>query len=102
MDQNSIKKPKRRVSRPQADTRIGLRVPSEALGRIDDAARETDVSRSKFLLDSASERANQILLDTVLIRMGDDKLDALTEILDNPPEPTPELVALLARKAPWE
>jgi uncharacterized protein (DUF1778 family) len=83
------------------DAAINLRALPEQRDLIDQAARLLGKNRSDFMLESACERAQAVLLDQVLFKLDDASFRAFNALLDAPPTPNPGLDRLLAVKAPW-
>ena len=83
-------------------SKINLRIDPETQNIIDRAASALGKTRSEFMLESARERAEDVLLDRRVFALNEADWDALTEVLDNPPPPNDALKALLSKTAPWE
>ena len=90
------------VQDAKKDTLINMRVHSSTRDFIDRAAKSIGKGRSDFMLDAACEKAREILMDSNEFLLDDTQWEAFNTILDNPPEPSEKLLALLAAKAPWE
>jgi uncharacterized protein (DUF1778 family) len=71
--------------------RIELRAEPEREERIREAARLANQSVSSFVLDAASERAEEVLGTTTTTTVPDDFFDQLHRALDDPPAPDPAL-----------
>lgn len=87
------------ASRPSV---INLRAPAAKRALIDHAAQVQGQSRTEFMLDAASEKAQQVLLDRTLFVLDAKRHRQFVEALDAPLENTKALAKLLARKALWE
>ena len=83
------------------DAAINLRALPEQRDLIDQAARLLGKNRSDFMLESACERAQAVLLDQVLFKLDEARFHEFNALLDAPPTPNPGLDRLLAVKAPW-
>ena len=83
------------------DAAINLRALPEQRDLIDQAARLLGKNRSDFMLESACERAQAVLLDQVFFKLDDVRFRDFNALLDAPPTPNPGLDRLLAVKAPW-
>lgn len=81
---------------------INLRIETQTRQLIDDAAAILGKTRTEFMVDSARREAVDVLLDQRLFALDNERFNAFTRILDNPPAPGVRLRALLRRKAPWE
>lgn len=90
------------LDRLKADTSITMRVPVQTRDLIDRAAAAIDKSRTEFVLESARQRAIDVLLDQRVFHLDAEAGEAFAELLENPPAPVEALRALMARKAPWE
>lgn len=86
---------------PASET-INLRASAEQKALIDNAAARLGKSRTEFMLDSAREAAENVLLDQRLILMDETAYDRFTACLDEPVEPADTLRDLLATRPPWE
>ncbi len=71
--------------------RIELRAEPEREQRIRAAARLNNQSVTSFVLDAASERAEEVLRAASTTRVPADFFDALHQALSRPPEPNPAL-----------
>lgn len=90
------------LERPKADTSITMRLPVQTRELIDRAAATIDKSRTEFVLESARQRAVDVLLDQRIFHLDAAASEAFAEVLDNPPTPIAALRALMASKSPWE
>jgi len=81
---------------------LSMRLPGADLSLIDRAAALRGRSRTDFVRDAAVRAAEEVLLDSLPIRMAPHGFADFTRALTAPPRPVPELVALLKRRAPWE
>jgi uncharacterized protein (DUF1778 family) len=89
-----------RVSRSSAN--IHIRAPQQTKELIDTAASVVGKTLSEFVLDSARQRAVDVLLDQRLFVLDADKYDAFASALDNPPPAGPALKALMKRRPLWQ
>ena len=87
------------ASRPSV---INLRAPAAKRELIDQAARAQGKSRTEFMLDAASEKAQQVLLDRTVFVLDAKRHRQFAEALDAPLKNSKALAKLLARKALWE
>lgn len=81
---------------------INLRALPEQRDLIDQAASLLGKSRSDFMLETACQRAREVVLDQVFFSLDAEKFEQFMAMLDAPPEPNPGLERLLARKPIWE
>ena len=84
------------------DAAINLRARPEQRDLIDRAARLLGKNRSDFMLETACERAQQVMLDQVFFQLDAAKFRKFMEMLDAPPQPNPGLERLMARTPIWE
>jgi uncharacterized protein (DUF1778 family) len=82
--------------------RIELRAEPEREQRIRYAAKLAGQSLTDFMLDAASERAEEVIMSAHVTVVPADFFDALWEALDEPPQPNARLARALkeARKRP--
>ena len=90
------------IERPKADTTITMRLPVQTRELIDRAAASVDKTRTEFVLESARQRAVDVLLDQRVFHLDADASEAFAAVLENPPVPVAALRKLMASKAPWE
>ena len=90
------------IDRPRADTTITMRLPAQTRELIDRAAATVDKTRTEFVLESARQRAVDVLLDQRVFHLDEAASEAFAQALDEPPAPVEALRALMKRKAPWE
>ena len=90
------------LERPKADTTITMRLPVQTRELIDRAAATMDKSRTEFVLESARQRAIDVLLDQRVFHLDAEASEAFADILENPPAPVDALRKLMASKSPWE
>jgi uncharacterized protein (DUF1778 family) len=90
------------IDRQKADSTITMRLPAQTRELIDRAAATVDKSRTEFVLESARQRAIDVLLDQRVFHLGEAASEAFVQALENPPAPVDALRALMKSKAPWE
>jgi uncharacterized protein (DUF1778 family) len=83
------------------DAAINLRALPQQRDLIDHAASLLGKNRSDFMLESACERAQAVLLDQVFFQLNTQQMAQFNALLDAPPAPNPGLERLMAVKAPW-
>ncbi|WP_110988947.1 type II toxin-antitoxin system TacA family antitoxin [Acaryochloris thomasi] len=83
------------------DVKINIRAKQKQRDLIDHAARVQGKSRSEFILDSASQKAREVLLDQCWFDRDPQQFEQFLAILDEPPAKNEKLQALLAAKTPW-
>ncbi|MBI3183756.1 MAG: DUF1778 domain-containing protein [Myxococcales bacterium] len=79
-----------------------MRLPGADISLIDRAATLRGRSRTDFVREAAVRAAEEVLMDSLPIRMSVRGFAAFTHALAAPPKPVRELVDLLKRRAPWE
>ena len=84
------------------DFPISMRLPESDVAIIDRAARLRGRSRTDFVRDAAVRAAEDVLMDSGLVRMSAESFEAFVSMLAAPAAPIPELVELVRRPAPWE
>ncbi|KAF0184909.1 MAG: hypothetical protein FD163_1606 [Hyphomonadaceae bacterium] len=84
------------------DLTLNIRTKTYVRDLIDSAAAILGKNRSEFMLEVAVREAQDVLLDKAFFALSDTKFAQITFLLDNPPPPNAKLLALLAKKAPWE
>jgi uncharacterized protein (DUF1778 family) len=90
------------MDRVRADTTITMRLPEQTKELIDRAAAAVDKTRTEFVLESARQRAIDVLLDQRVFHLDEAASEAFAAALENPPAPVDALRALMQSKAPWE
>ncbi|MEA5468242.1 DUF1778 domain-containing protein [Spirulina sp. 06S082] len=81
---------------------ISLRAKPNQIALIDRAAEIQGKTRTQFLLDSACQEANDVILDQTLFALDEEKFQEFMEAIDAPPMNNEKLRALLNSKSPWE
>lgn len=79
--------------------RLELRIEPERRRLLDDAAAETGMSTSAFVLTHATTAAQHVLSDRVRFVLPVEHWDAFIELLDRDEQPVEGLAALLAGPA---
>lgn len=88
--------------RPRHDRSVTMRMPQQTKELIEAAAGSAGKSLSAFMVESARERAFDLLLDQRVFSLSGEAAVALAEALDRPPPPPAKLKRLMAGKSPWE
>ena len=86
---------------PTANT-ISLRMQDAHKELIDFAAECCGKSRSAFIVESALEKARELLSENRHFVLTPEQWDNFVEMLDNPPAKNPGLDKLLNTVPPWE
>jgi uncharacterized protein (DUF1778 family) len=80
---------------------LSMRLPEEDIALIDRAAGMRGRSRTEFVRDAAVRAAEEVVLDSALIRMSPEDFAAFRAMIEGPPVVVPELVELIRRRPPW-
>ena len=81
---------------------LSMRLPETDIAIIDRAATLRGRSRTDFVRDAAVRAAEDVLMETIPIRMSPVGFKAFTAALSGPATPVPQMIELLQRAAPWE
>lgn len=81
---------------------LSMRLPEADIAIIDRAATLRGRSRTDFVRDAAVRAAEDVLMETMPIRMSPAGFKAFMAALSGPAAPVPEMVELFRRTAPWE
>jgi uncharacterized protein (DUF1778 family) len=81
---------------------LSMRLPEADIAIIDRAATLRGRSRTDFVRDAAVRAAEDVLMETVPVRMSPAGFKAFMAALSGPATAVPEIVELFGRKAPWE
>jgi|SRR5579883_41763 uncharacterized protein (DUF1778 family) len=92
----------RRTAARKKEYPLSMRLPESDIAIIDRAASLRGRSRTDFMRDAAVRAAEDVLMETLPIRMSRAGFKAFMKALSEPAAPVPELVELFERAAPWE
>lgn len=81
---------------------VTMRLPKSDVAIIDQAAELRGCSREEFVRDVIVRHAEDIVMESQLIRLSPEDFAEFLELLSAPPTPVPEMVELFKRQAPWE
>lgn len=84
------------------DTNINIRARGDQKALIDRASEVLGKSRSEFMLESAFQRAQDVILNQRVFLMAPGAFDQFVEALDAPAQENPRLRAFLQKPAPWD
>ena len=90
------------AGRPRHDTPVSIRMPQQTKELIEKAATSVNQTFSAFVVESARERAVDVLLNQTVFNLSADQAEAFAQVLDSPPAPTQKLRELMQSKSPWE
>src|SRR6266702_5529629 len=81
---------------------LSMRLPEADIALIDRAAGLRGRSRTDFVREAAVRAAEEVLMESLLVRMSPQSFDAFLAALAAPAAPVPEIVEAVKRSAPWE
>ena len=84
------------------DYPLSMRLPEADVATIDRAASARGRSRTDFVREAAVRAAEDVLLETALVRMSEAGFASFTAAITEPAQPVAALVDLFGRKAPWD
>jgi uncharacterized protein (DUF1778 family) len=84
------------------DYPLAMRLPEGDLAIIDRAASLRGRSRTDFVREAAVRAAEEVLMESTLVKMSAKGFEAFVQAVSGPATPVPEMVELLSRSAPWE
>jgi uncharacterized protein (DUF1778 family) len=84
------------------DVALTIRTTQRERSLIDQAAEKLGMSRTEFLLESACNEAQHVLLDTNYFGLNAKDFKKFCALLDAPVQNIEGLRRLLHTKAPWE
>ena len=90
------------ASPKRKDHPLSMRIPEGDIAIIDRAADLRGRSRTDFMREAAVRAAEEVLMESTLVRMSPEGFEAFVKAVSAPAAPVPEMVASLRRKAPWE
>ena len=80
---------------------MSMRLPQADIAMIDRAANLRGRSRTDFVRDAAVRAAEEVVMESALVRMSPQGFKAFMAVIEAPGTAVPELVELFKRKAPW-
>lgn len=81
---------------------LSMRLPDADIAIIDRAAGMRGRSRTDFVREAAVRAAEDVLMESSLVRMSPSGFNSFMKALAEPATAVPEMVELLKRPAPWE
>lgn len=84
------------------DYPLSMRLPETDIAIIDRAASLRGRSRTDFVREAAVRAAEDVLMETLPLRMSEAGFEAFLDALASPARAVPEMVEVLRRTAPWE
>ena len=85
------------MTRQVAEERIPARMPTAVYERIVEAARTVGSTLNQFLVQSALEKADEILERERVITLSSKAAKTVFDLMDNPPEPNERLKKAISR-----
>ena len=83
------------------DHPLSMRLPEGDIAIIDRAADLRGRSRTDFVREAAVRAAEEVLMESTLLRMTPEGFEAFVQAISARATPVPEMVASLRREAPW-
>ena len=84
------------------DHPLSMRMPDSDIALIDRAAGLRGRSRTDFVRDAAVRAAEEVLMESGLVRMSEEGFAAFMAVLSAPATAVAPMVEILQRPAPWE
>src|ERR1700726_4136762 len=81
---------------------LSMRLPEADIAIIDRAATLRGRSRTDFVRDAAVRAAEDVMMETMPVRMSPAGFRAFMAALSGPATAVPEITKLFGRPAPWE
>jgi uncharacterized protein (DUF1778 family) len=81
---------------------LSMRLPEADIAIIDRAASLRGRSRTDFVRDAAVRAAEDVMMETMPVRMSPAGFRAFMAALSGPATAVPEITKLFGRPAPWE
>ncbi len=81
---------------------LSMRLPDADIAIIDRAAGLRGRSRTDFVREAAVRAAENVLMESALVRMSPSGFSAFMKALAQPAAAVPAMVELFKRPAPWE
>lgn len=81
---------------------VNLRMQAAARDLIDRAAKATGKNRTDFMLEASTRAAQSILLGQTFFSLDEDRFEAFTAAMDEPPAENARLRELLRTPASWD
>lgn len=81
---------------------LSMRLPESDIAVIDRAAGLRGRSRTDFVREAAVRAAEEVVMESTLIRMSPKAFHAFMSVIAAPAAAVPEMVEALKRGAPWD
>jgi uncharacterized protein (DUF1778 family) len=86
------------MARTLAEVRIPARMPTAVHERIVEAARSVGATLNQFIVQSALEKADEILERERVITLSSTAAKTVFDLMENPPEPNERLKNAMQRR----
>ncbi len=86
------------MAHARAEERIPARMPTAVYDRVVEAAQAVGATLNQFLVQSALEKANEILERERVIRLSATAAKTVFDLVENPPVPSEQLKAAMQRR----
>ena len=86
------------MAHAKAEERIPARMPTAVYDRVVEAAQAVGATLNQFLVQSALEKANEILEQERVIKLSANAAKAVFDLMENPPAPSERLQAAMQRR----
>ncbi|EAU0220798.1 DUF1778 domain-containing protein [Salmonella enterica subsp. enterica] len=86
----------------KSDVQLNLRAKESQRALIDTAAEILHKSRTDFILETACQAAENVILDRRVFNFNDEQYEEFINLLDAPVADDPVIEKLLARKPQWD
>jgi len=86
------------MARAAAEERVPARMPTAVYERVSEAAQAVGATLNQFLVQSALEKANEILERERVIKLSAASAKAMFDLMENPPDPNEQLKAAMKRR----
>ncbi|MDK9605901.1 type II toxin-antitoxin system TacA family antitoxin [Lelliottia wanjuensis] len=90
------------VKTMKSDVQLNLRAKAHQRELIDAAAEILHKSRTDFILETACQAAENVILDRRLFNLSEEQYAEFIDMLDAPVTDDPVIDKLLARKPQWD
>ncbi|HIJ86420.1 MAG TPA: DUF1778 domain-containing protein [Desulfuromonadales bacterium] len=86
------------MTRAIAEERIPARMPTAVYEKLVEAAQAIGATLNQFLVQSALEKANEILEQERVIKLSAASAKTIFGLIENPPPPNERLIAAMKRR----
>lgn len=86
------------MAHARAEERIPARMPTAVYDRVVEAAQAVGATLNQFLVQSALEKANEILEQERVIKLSAHAAKTVFDLMDNPPAPNERLIEAMKRR----